>query len=355
MRRRLARACLLLLMAGSGLLTLQAAADIARSPGLAPLVARSSEEIVAATDRMMAATATPGHLSRLIAARLNEDPRNWIALAALRDEAAARGIALPVPLAAAYDAAFDDDTGPAAQAADCAACLWDIAACSLSNVLICKAPILLTPVEDIRGIAKAGWDNAQGNPVDGIDLGLSIAGLGATSLILASGGTNATVKLGAGLARIARGMDLLSPRLAATMGDALRAGVDWAALPAVRSAGDLAGLVRADALAPVTAVMGDLGRIRRAVGTTGALHLLAHVDDAADARRMARATEALGTRSVGRIEVLGKARFLRATVRWSDAAREVMAGLLGMLAAGAALLTGVAHGLGLRLIGRVLR
>jgi hypothetical protein len=105
----------------------------------------------------------------------------------------------------------------------------------------------------------------------------------------------------------------------------------------------------------VVAVVGDMGRIQGAVGTTRALHLLRYVDDAADARRMARATEALGLRAVGRVEVLGKARFLRATTRWSDAARTVMAGLLGLLGSLAALLTGALQGAGLRLLRRYVR
>jgi len=100
-------------------------------------------------------------------------------------------------------------------------------------------------------------------------------------------------------------------------------------------------------------VVGDMGRIQGAVGTTRALHLLSYVDNAADSRRMARATEALGARSVGRIEILGKARFLRATIRWSDAARTVMAGILGFLGSLAALVAGALQGAGLRLLRRI--
>jgi tryptophanyl-tRNA synthetase len=99
----------------------------------------------------------------------------------------------------------------------------------------------------------------------------------------------------------------------------------------------------------------DPGRVQGAVGTTRALHLLSYVDDAADARRMARASEALGARTVGRIEVLGKARFLRATMRWSEAAWAVMAGLLGLIASAMALAAGAAQGAGLRALRRLLR
>ena len=66
-------------------------------------------------------------------------------------------------------------------------------------------------------------------------------------------------------------------------------------------------------------------------------------------------TEALGLRAVGRIEVLGKARFLRATTRWSDATRTVMAGLLGFLGSLAALAASALQGAGLRFLRRFVR
>lgn len=355
MLRPVAKACLTLCLMLSLVTTGLAGLRIARDPLVAPLIDRSGQQIVAATDRLMADYATADRVAELIAGRLGETPRNWVAIEALEEVAAERGFALPPGLTAARNAAWEEDSDWLTGIGECARCAYDPAACTLSNVLLCQVPVALTPLGDIAGLARAGSAAATGGDVDEIDLGLSIIGLGATALVLASGGSSALVKIGASTARLARRMNLLSPRLTAEGLAALRRGVDWAALPAVRSSDDLARVVRMDALAPVIAVVGDMGRIQGAVGTTRALHLLAYVDDAADARRMARATEALGARSVGRIEVLGKARFLRATIRWSDAARTVMAGLLGFLGSLAALVASALQGAGLRLLRQLAR
>ncbi len=338
--------CLLVSLA----MTLWTGAMIAKNPLAAPVIARGQAAITASTDRMMAIEATPERIAALMAARLAEDPRNWIAIRALEDVATERSIVLPPELIAARDAAWSADTGLMTLAGDCAACAYDPAACTLSNVMLCQVPVALTPIGDFAGLARAGSAYATGGDVDEIDLGLSIAGLGATALVLATGGSSALVKAGASTARLARRMGLLSPRLTALGTDAVRQGVDWAALPAARSSDDLARLIRADAFAPVIAVASDLGRMQRATGTAGTLHLLAYIDDAADARRLARASEALGARTVGRLEVLGKARLMRATLRWSDAARQVIAAIAGVFVSLAALLGGAVQGIGLRLL-----
>ena len=113
---------------------------------------------------------------------------------------------------------------------------------------------------------------------------------------------------------------------------AIREGIDWAALPALRSTDDLARVIRADALAPLATVAADLTRLQSATGTARALHLLPLVTDAHSARRLANAAEALdGPRLVARADLLGPARLLRATVRLSDAALGFVASLLATL------------------------
>jgi hypothetical protein len=351
--RWLARALLGLFLAGSLALTALAGLQIWRSDLATPLRERTSTEIVAATDRMMAREATAGRLTALIEERLAEVPRNWVTLKALRAVADARGLALPVPLIAAYDAALAEDTGVLAVAGECAACIWDIAACTLSVALICKAPILLTPVEDLRGITKAGWDYATLGTVDEVDLGLSVLGLGATALVLASGGSSATLKMGASAAKLARGMRLLSPGLERMVLAAVRGGVDWPALARMGEVADLSRAVRLEAFAPLAAVASDIGRMGEAMGPTATLHLLRHVDDAAGARQMARAADALGPQTLARAEVLGPARLMRATLRVSEAAWGLVCGLAGMMTALASMLAGALQGAGLRVLRRL--
>ena len=338
MIRRAARITLALLAAATLAAGLWRAAEIARSPAFHMLAERSAAEIRAATDRMIAHEATPERLAARLGQRLAESPRNWIALDGLTEVAAERCAATPCDpwppaLAARLAAARAADFGPLARVEDCAACAWDPAACRLDNVAICQLPVALTVLGDLAGIARAGVAYAGGEAVDGIDLGLSVAGLGATALAVASGGTSLPVKLGAGTARLARQMNLVSPRLAAEGTAALR-----------RAA-------RAD----IAASLSDLGRMRAAADTAGALHLIRFADDAGELRRLSRTAEALGPRTAGRLEVLGKARLLRATLRISALGWQLIGTAFAITVALASLAAGMGQAAGLRILRRLAR
>jgi hypothetical protein len=339
--RRITRLILLVILAGSLAGTTLTAARIASDPLLAPFVEASKDQIAATTERMLTSAATPETLSAHIANRLAEQPRNWLALDALVDLAYERKIAIPSALNAAVQTAREDDHSYYATVTSCAACAYDPAQCSLSEVMICQAPIALTPIGDIAGITRAGVAYASGSEVDQIDLALSVVGLGATAAILASSGTSGVVKAGASLAKLARKMGRLSPHLVEMALEAARTGVNWASLPAVRSLDDLTAAIRSEAFLPLTNTLTDLSRLNTATDATTALHLLPMVDDAADARRLANAADALGPKLVGRAEVLGKARLLRATLRFSETAWALGAGLVGLMLSTATLISGM--------------
>lgn len=339
MLRGLTRLVLLLVLAASLAGTTLTAARIAANPLMAPFAEATAAQIIAATDRMLAEAATPATLQAHIANRLAQTPRNWLALDALLDLANERKVALPEDLTDAVQIAREDDHSYYATVSSCAACAYDPAQCSLNQVMVCQAPVALTPIGDIAGITRAGVAYAAGEDIDQIDLALSVVGLGATAAVLASGGTSAVVKAGASLAKLARKMDRLSPRLVAMASDAVRVGVDWARLPAVRSLDDLSAAIRAEAFVPLANTLTDLDRLRAATTATTALHLLPLVDDAADARRLANAAEALGPKLAGRAELLGKARLFRATLRLSETAWALTAALSSLLLSAAGLLT----------------
>lgn len=351
MIRRLARAVLGLALMGSLAATALTAARIARDPALTPFTEAAADEIRAASDRAMARHAPPEAILARLAKRLAEEPPNPVAVEALAELAAEQGLTLPPDTAARLEGLREETLWE--DAAGCLACLWDAASCSLSAELLCQAPMVLTPAGDVAGLARAGQAWASGAEVDRVDLTLSTVSLGATAAVLVSGGSSATVKVGASLLRMAHRMRLLSPPLARLVTRTVATAVDWARLPAVRSTGDMAGLLRPEALRPMAEVAEGLGRVGARLPPAQTLHLLRHVDDAADARRFAAAAEALGPRTVARVEMLGKARFLRATVRWSDAARALMASLAALLASATALLMGAAQSLGLRLLRRL--
>lgn len=335
--------------------SLQSLATIARSPGISPFVDRGTEQITAAMDRAMARAATPERIAARLTELLAEEDRNWIAIRAVEGVAAERGIPLPPALADRIAAAWAADSGFLARARDCAACAYDPAECTLSATLICQAPMIVTPAGDVAAVANEGFAYATGGEVDEINLALGLVGLGATGLVVATGGTSMTLDAAAGVARLAHRMDLMSAPLRASLRSAAREGVDWAALPAARSTDALRATIRGDRLAPLAAIVADTGRIAARTDTATALHLLRHVDDAADARRIANATEVLGPRAVGRMEVLGKSRFLRATVRLSNLALELVAGLVGLMLSAASLAGSMLSNAVLRGLGRLAR
>ena len=355
MVRALARAALTLLLVLSLAGSFWSVRQLLRNPLLSAMVSRSADGIRAATDRAMAAEATPDRIADRLRALLAETPRNWVAIDAVGGVADERGIALPPDLIATRDADRAEDTGLLAAVGGCAACMVDAASCALSAQLLCQAPMVLTPIGDLYGVASEGAHYLAGQPVDDLNLGLSAIGLGATALALASGGSSLTLKAGAGMAKLAHRMGLLSPRLVHLALDAIRDGIDWGGLWAVRSGDDLGRLLRPRVLAPVIEVARDTDRIETALGPAATLHLLRYVDDAQDARHLADAAEALGPKTVGRLEMLGKSRFLRLTLRFSHFALGVMASLFGLILSAGTMLAHALHHAALRGLRRAAR
>lgn len=346
--RWFARSCILILLISSLITGGWAVARIAEDPLVRPFVERSAAEFAAALEREMAQEATPQVVSARLAALLAEDPRNWIAIEALEEVAAARGIAIAPLVALIRIDAWAEDSGYLSIAGACLSCTVNAASCSLSQALICNAPVALTPVGDVIGLGKAGVAAWTGAEVDRLDLALSAIGLGATVATVATGGTSYTLKAGASLLRLARKMSLLPPRLTTLITDAATRGVDWTRALSWDGVTDPARLLRADVIRPVAEVATDLGRMSDTLGPTRTLHLLRFVDGPDDARRIANAAETLGPRTLGTLEILGKSRFLRAAVRWSDEAAALMAGFVGLILTLGTALTSAVQSLMLR-------
>lgn len=353
--RAVARLVMFGLLIASLLATGLSVARLAADPGLKPFREAAAAEIVAASDRMLAREATPERLTALIETRLAETPRNWVALEALEALAEERGIPLPASLLQVLQVARNADSGLLAKLSDCAVCAYDASQCALDKVILCHGPVALTPIGDVFGISRAGIAYMDGSEVDQIDLALSIVGLGATAAILVSGGTSASLKTGAAVAKTARKMGRLSPRLVGMAEQAVREGIEWASLPAARSLADLNRAVRPQAFEAITKTLHDLSRLSDATDARTALHLLPLVDDATDARKLARSAEALQGRLVGRAEVLGKTRLFRATIRLSTTAISLLTSLAGLTLALAGLAGSVGQSLALRHLRQVAR
>jgi hypothetical protein len=348
MIRSLARTLLTLVLVGSLSLTGVSAWRISQDPLLQPLVERSAAEIVAASDAEMARAATPERITERLEALLAAKPRNWLAITAVQDVAAERGTAITPDLAARIAAAKAEDHSLLASARACAACAINPASCELSAVLLCQAPMVLTPLGDLAGVTIETGHYISGAEIDRVNLALSLVGLAAAGLVVASGGTSATVKVGASTAKLARQMKLLSPNILRLMTEAAETGIDWARVSAARSSDALMAALNPRVVTPLVRVLNETGRIAARLDLTETLHILRYIDGPDDARRLANAAEALGPKTIGRLEILGKSRFLRATLKYSDTAWAVLTGLVGLfysLAAliGSALQHGVLH------------
>lgn len=313
------------------------AMDIARTPGFSPLVDRAGSELAAVYERALAREATPEALADRLASRLEDSPRDWVVIEGLVDLAAAQGVVLPADLMARHAALDQQDNGWIATGASCAACAWDVAACDLSAALACGVAVNLTVLGDLVALGREGGRYLAGEAVDTVDVGIAFVGLAATGLVVASGGTSLVVKAGAAVLRIAHRTGRLAPEVVAVFRNAMN-GVDWARLPGVRGADDLAALARPGAIRPALELAQDMGRLQDQVGIRQALHLVGGLDTPAEIARVSRAAEVLGPRTLGAVETLGTSRFLRLGVRMADEVWAVLAGVLGLIASGAGLL-----------------
>lgn len=305
----------------------------AQSPLGGALVNRTEAELDAAYARALSRHATPQEMSARILHRLDEAPRNWVALEGLIALAEAEGVVLPEDVTHAYALAYTQDHSTLARASSCAACAYDLRVCTMGADLACGIGVNLTVAGDVLSLGRESGAWVRGEAVDQLDVTLSFIGIGATGLAVVTGGTSYTLKVGAGMMKIAHRMGRITPGVRRLYTRAFREGVDWARLPAIRNSDDLARLGRTDALRPALQMTESLGTLQARAGTRGALHLVAHAENLAEAQRVARASRALGPRTVGAFEVLGKSRFLRTGLRMSQPLLEVLAGLVAALTA----------------------
>ncbi|MCC5991245.1 MAG: hypothetical protein JJT99_01865 [Rhodobacteraceae bacterium] len=297
------------------------------------LVERTEAQLVAAYDRVLLREATPAALGEAITDRLQAAPRNWVALEGLVGLAQAQGVALAPDVQAAYDTARAQDFGALARSRACASCAYDLRQCTMGADLGCGLAVNLTVAGDVLSLSRESAAYLRGDPVDQVDVTLSFIGIGATGLVIATGGSSYLVKAGSGLLKVAHRMGRLTPDLRGVYARGFRQGVDWARLPGIRNADDLATITRPEALRPAMQVSEHLGAVNRQIGARATLHVVAHIDSVSDAQRMARATAALGPRSVGALELLGKSRFLRVGLRLADHIWGLISGIVAAVMA----------------------
>ena len=91
MQRQAARTALSLLLIASCALAGWSLWQVRQNPALRPFVDQGADQIVAATDRWLAANATATEIEARLEALLAEDKRNWLAIRAVEGVAADQG------------------------------------------------------------------------------------------------------------------------------------------------------------------------------------------------------------------------------------------------------------------------
>jgi len=312
--------------------------DLSRQPGAALVVERGVSGFEAAYERVLFREATPEAVAARLAMRLEQTPRDWLVIEGLLALAEAQELRLPEPLLARHAELDAQDNGWIATGVACAACAWDLRDCDLSGALTCGVAVNLTVLGDLVALTREGGHYLAGEQVDQVDVGIAFVGLAATGLVVVTGGTSMAVKGGSALLRVAHRTGRLAPEIVGVFRRAFAFGIDWARVPAVRSADDLARVARPAVLRPAVDVAQDLGRLNTRLGTRQALHMLGAIDTPAEAAAVARAAEALGPRTLGAFEILGKSRFMRVGLRLADEVWAVVAGVFAALSAGIGLL-----------------
>ncbi|MGX9848109.1 hypothetical protein [Limimaricola litoreus] len=303
-----------------GLSAVALALLLSQNPFAAPYLERGTEALALELRAALAREVTPEwYMAGMDRALLAEDLDAMRMIAAT---GARHGIAPSPALLGRMQALEARETGALAAARDCAVCAADITACPRVALLaMCGVTVEMTPLGDLNALRRAAKAGIAGEEIDRIEVALAGVGLGATGLVLASGGTSATVKVGATALRLARRMGKVTEGFAAELRRLSDVGfrpnrLDDLALGRVGidEVADAAKLARVGELAS------DLGHVAAKTSLTDAVLMLEHVDDAADARRLARLSDAAGPETRATLDILGKSRAFRALVRLSDLA-----------------------------------
>ena len=317
---------------------------LSQNPFAAPLAERSVEQTARTVEAAFRRSFTPGWLDGALAAALADGDSAralWLA-----DLAQAEGMPLPPAHAQAVADIRARAESWTAQAADCAACAWDIRDCaSLTMMAACALPVELSPLGDVNALRRQAAAALAGETVDGLETGLALVGLGATVLVVATGGSSSVVKAGAAGIRTARRLGSLTPDFARVLDAAADLPVNWGA--ALRAA-PLEEITDTAKLARLGSIAADLGRVAARAGPAETLVLLRHVDSAEDAGTLARLADASGPRTLSRMEVLGKSRAFRATLRLTDMAVGTLAAIWAAVLQAGVMLASLAGRLALR-------
>lgn len=332
--KNLARLFLTIIFVCSLGFTLYNLTKLWRNPTVSILAQRSNDQLTAEIDRQLAIRSSESSIEARIFELLQDQPRNWIAIESIELIASDRGVELSSDLMDLRNQAYEDDHGYWKATGKCVSCALNADTCEISAVLLCRAPIELSPIGDVSSVIRESSNYVSGSHVDLFDLGLSAIGLASTAAILLSGGTSGTIKIGTAVAKTANRMGRISePMMSLVKKQALRS-IDWNII-ANSSIGsyssDFSRAINFKEIEPLLLVVDRLGSMRKTMGLPATLYLLKSVDGPKDALAFKRLADVKKDRAVGVFELIGKNNVVRSSMRYSDEALGAIFGIIGMV------------------------
>lgn len=335
--RQLCAACLLICGLGSTTFAAWNIWQFSQTSAGSWLVSRSDVEITQALTEISAVLRTSKHVESQLVLELNSAPRDWVVINSLVEILRADDGRLPEDIQSAYDSAKQQDYSVSEYTFECAKCAWDESTCEGANLLICRLPVELTSVGDAQGVWDAGSAYLAGEEFDKVDASLSIVGLGATAMTIASLGSGSPVtvpaKVGVGSLKILRRSGKLPKWASDVLEGAAVNGVNWGKLVNTRSISleALAQAVNRKAFQPAIDLSKGLGSALKHIGPAQSLIVLERATSLAEFDALVSVARVYGEKTVGYLRTVGKKRLVRATLRFSDEAYGLFVGLVGMM------------------------
>ena len=175
----------------------------------------------------------------------------------------------------------------------------------------------LTVVGDVRDIAAEGGKWLAGKDYNELIVGLSVLGIAATGLTVATGGGGIIAKAGVSILKAAKRAGKLTTEFATVLVRMTRDAVNMPALREALRTTDLTDLARTQRVltdyargvrgAEIFPVLSRIGRMNKAVGPAETIRLMKYVKDGESLEDVALMTERYGTKTRGIIELTGKA------------------------------------------------
>ena len=175
----------------------------------------------------------------------------------------------------------------------------------------------LTVIGDVRDIATEGGKWLAGQDYNELVVGLSMIGIAATGLTVATGGGGIVVKAGVSIMKAAKRAGRLTKEFGEVLLRMTRDAVNMPALREALRATDLTDLTRTQRVltdyargvrgAEIFPVLTRIGDMNKAVGPAETIRIMKFVKNGENLEDVALMTERFGTKTRGIIELTGKA------------------------------------------------